>query len=87
MCAIPDGHRTELLLPGIQIIDIDDEPVMCPVNANANSQSAGACRRRRAGSRRRRTSPASTIKKPPVEGSPMTAERYLSEKKPDAVAR
>ena len=22
----PDGHRTELLLPGIQIIDIDDEP-------------------------------------------------------------
>ena len=37
----PDGHRTELLLPGIQLIDIDDEPVMCPVNANANSNLWG----------------------------------------------
>ena len=28
----PDGHRTELLLPGIQLIDIDDEPLTCPVS-------------------------------------------------------
>ena len=37
----PDGHRTELLLPGIQIIDIDDEPVPCPVKPGANSNLWG----------------------------------------------
>ena len=37
----PDGHRTELLLPGIQIIDIDDEPMMCPVKPNANCEPLG----------------------------------------------
>ena len=38
----PDGHRTELLLPGIQIIDIDDEPMMCPVNAQRELEPVGA---------------------------------------------
>src|SRR5262245_39387617 len=37
----PDGHRTELLLPGIQIIDIDDEPVRCAVNPKTNSNLWG----------------------------------------------
>ena len=55
----PDGHRTELLLPGIQLIDIDEEPVMCPVDAERRTRTCGACRRRKAGSRRRPASPAS----------------------------
>ena len=82
----PDGHRTELLLPGIQLIDIDEAPVKCLVNANSNSSRWGL------------PAPKSwveeatnfagvEIKKPPVEGSPMTAERYLAERKPEAVAR
>jgi len=31
----PDGHRTELLLPGVQIVDRYDEPVACPLEANS----------------------------------------------------
>ena len=54
----PDGHRTELLLPGIQIIDIDDEPVRCTVSPKANS-ICGACRHRAPGSTRPPRSPAS----------------------------
>jgi catechol 2,3-dioxygenase len=78
----PDGHRTELLLPGIQIIDIDDEPMMCPVKPNANSNLWGL------------PAPKSWVEEAtnfagvPVnqtpDGSPMTAERYLSEKKKEA---
>jgi catechol 2,3-dioxygenase len=78
----PDGHRTELLLPGIQIIDIDDEPMMCPVKPNANSNLWGL------------PAPKSWVEEAtnfadvPVQqtpdGSPMTAERYLAEKKKDA---
>ena len=45
----PDGHRTELLLPGIQLIDIDEEPVMCPVNANVELQSVGPARAEKLG--------------------------------------
>ena len=37
----PDGHRTELLLPGIQIIDIDDEPMRCVVSPKSNSNLWG----------------------------------------------
>jgi len=78
----PDGHRTELLLPGIQIIDIDDEPMMCPVKPNANSNLWGL------------PAPKSWVEEAtnfagvPVKetpaGSPMTAERYLAEKKKEA---
>ena len=46
----PDGHRTELLLPGMQIIDIDDEPMMCPVKSNASS-NCGAGRAKELGGR------------------------------------
>ena len=80
----PDGHRTELLLPGIQLIDIDEAPVMCPVNANANSNLWGLPAPR-SWIEEATNFTGVTIKKPPVEGSPMTAERYLSEKKPEAV--
>ena len=81
----PDGHRTELLLPGIQIIDIDDEPMMCPVKPNANSNLWGL------------PAPKSWVEeatnfagvevKQGVDGTPMTAERYLAEKPKDAVAK
>ena len=79
-------HRwTELLLPGIQIIDIDDEPLMCLAKPGSNTNLWGL------------PAPKSwveeatnfagvTVKKPPVEGSPMTAEKYLADKKPEAVA-
>src|ERR1700682_3144602 len=80
----PDGHRTELLLPGIQIIDIDDEPMMCPVKPNANSNLWGL------------PAPKSWVEeatnfagvqvKQTPDGTPMTAERYLAEKTREAVA-
>jgi catechol 2,3-dioxygenase len=79
----PDGHRTELLLPGIQIIDIDDEPVPCPVQPGVNSNLWGL------------PAPKSWVEEATnfadvkvvagVDGTPMTAERFLAEKKPDAV--
>ena len=78
----PDGHRTELLLPGIQIIDIDDEPVMCPVQPEGELEpvgAAGAAELGRGGDEFRRRA----VEQAP-DGSPMTAERYLAEKKKDA---
>ena len=78
----PDGHRTELLLPGIQIIDIDDEPMMCPVQPNASSNLWGL------------PAPKSWVEaatnfagvqvKQTPDGWPMTAERYLTEKQKEA---
>ena len=75
----PDGHRTDLLLPGMQIIDIDDEPMMCAVKPNANSNLWGL------------PAPKSWVEEATnftsvevtqtIDGSPMTAERYLAEKK------
>jgi catechol 2,3-dioxygenase len=81
----PDGHRTELLLPGIQIIDIDDEPVCCPVQANANSNLWGLPAPR--SWVEEATSFAGVeIRRPASEGEPMTAEKYLAARKPEAVA-
>lgn len=37
----PDGHRTELLLPAIQLIDIDDEPEKFVVRPGVNSNLWG----------------------------------------------
>lgn len=79
----PDGHRTELLLPGIQVIDIDEEPVKCPVSGDANMNLWGLPPPRSwveeatdfAGVEIRRT----------AEGSPMTAEQYLAQKQLDPV--
>ena len=75
----PDGHRTELLLPGIQIIDIDDEPMMCPVKPNANSNLWGLPAPK--SWVEEATSFAGVEVKQTTDGSPMTAERYLAEKK------
>lgn len=37
----PDGHRCELLLPAIQLIDIDEEPQRCTVTPGKNSNRWG----------------------------------------------
>jgi len=37
----PDGHRTELLLPAVQMIDIDEEPVRHGVRPNVNTNLWG----------------------------------------------
>jgi catechol 2,3-dioxygenase len=80
----PDGHRTELLLPGIQVIDIDDEPVRCVVKPNANSNLWGLPAPR--SWVEEATSFAGVeVKRPGVEGEPMTAEKYLAGRKPEAV--
>jgi catechol 2,3-dioxygenase len=81
----PDGHRTELLLPGIQVIDIDDEPVRCPVQANANSIVWGLPAPR-SWVEEATNFAGVEIARPPVEGEPMTAETYLAARKPEAVA-
>src|SRR4029078_12904017 len=78
----PDGHRTELLLPGIQIIDIDDEPMMCPVKPNANSNLWGLPAPK-SGVEEETNFKGVQVNETP-HGSPMTAERYLAEKKKEA---
>jgi catechol 2,3-dioxygenase len=81
----PDGHRTELLLPGIQIIDIDDEPMLCPVKPGTNSNLWGLPAPR--SWVEEATSFAGVeVKRPPAEGQPLTAEKYLAARTPDAVA-
>ena len=72
----PDGHRTELLLPGIQIIDIDDEPVRCIVKPNANSNLWGLPAPR-SWVEEATNFAGVEVRRPPVEGEPMTAEKYL----------
>ena len=75
----PDGHRTELLLPAVQIVDRYDEPVACPLEANSIGNRWGL------------PPPASWFEeaapftgaklvRPPVEGDPLTLERYLNSK-------
>jgi len=81
----PDGHRTELLLPGIQVIDIDDEPVRCLVQPNANSNLWGLPAPR-SWVEEATNFAGVEVRRPPVEGEPMTAEKYLAARKPDAVA-
>ena len=81
----PDGHRIELLLPPVQVIDIDDEPVryeVKPVNTNVwglppprswfeeASPLAGAM-----------------VSAPDREGEPFTLEKYLFAKSPEAAKR
>ena len=80
----PDGHRTELLLPGIQVIDIDDEPVRCPVSPKANSNLWGLPAPRTWVEEATNFSGVE-IRRPPVEGEPMTAEKYLAARTPEAV--
>jgi catechol 2,3-dioxygenase len=81
----PDGHRTELLLPGIQIIDIDDEPVRCTVSPKANSNLWGLPAPR-TWVEEATAFAGVAIRRPPVEGEPMTAEKYLAARTREAVA-
>jgi len=73
-----------LLLPGIQIIDIDDEPMMCPVKPNANSNLWGLPAPK--SWVEESTNFAGVAVKDIPPSWPMTAERYLAEKAKDAVA-
>jgi catechol 2,3-dioxygenase len=81
----PDGHRSELLLPGIQTIDIDDEPVRCPVSPKANSNLWGLPAPR-TWVEEATAFAGVEVRRPPVEGEPMTAEKYLAARMPEAVA-
>ena len=75
----PDGHRTELLLPAIQVIDRYDEPIACMLDPNTTGNRWGF------------PPPSSwfdeadaftgvEVKRPPVEGEPLTLEKYLGVK-------
>jgi catechol 2,3-dioxygenase len=81
----PDGHRTELLLPGIQIIDIDDEPVLCTVKPGTNSNLWGLPAPRTWVEEATSFTGVEAVR-PASEGEPMTAERYLAARRPEAVA-
>jgi catechol 2,3-dioxygenase len=69
----PDGHRIELLLPAVQIIDIDEEPVRHDVSAGANLWGPPPPR-----SWFEEASPlaGATVTQVP-DGDPLTLEKYL----------
>ena len=76
----PDGHRTELLLPAVQIVDRYDEPVACPIDANSVGNRWGHPPPR---SWFEETAPFAGVEavRPPVEGDPLTLEKYLEAKR------
>ena len=76
----PDGHRTELLLPAIQMVDRYDEPVACPIEANSVGNRWGHPPPR---SWFEETAPFTGVElvRPPVEGDPLTLEKYLAGKR------
>jgi catechol 2,3-dioxygenase len=75
----PDGHRTELLLPAIQITDRYDEPVACPIEANSVGNRWGFPPPR-SWFEEAASFIGAKIVAPPVEGDPLTLEKYLSVK-------
>jgi catechol 2,3-dioxygenase len=78
----PDGHRLELLLPAVQIIDIDDEPVRYDVTGgNTNLWGLPPPR-----SWFEEASPLTGAKvtAPDTQGEPLTLEKYLFAKGPEA---
>lgn len=78
----PDGHRIELLLPPVQIIDIDDEPVRYEMKGgNTNLWGLPPPR-----SWFEECSPLSGahVSAPDREGEPLTLEKYLFPKTPEA---
>jgi len=78
----PDGHRLELLLPPVQIIDIDDEPVRYDVTGgNTNLWGLPPPR-----SWFEEASPLTGAKvtAPDTQGEPLTLETYLFAKGPEA---
>lgn len=79
----PDGHRLELLLPAVQIIDIDDEPMRSDVTGgNTNLWGLPPPR-----TWFEESSPliGATISSPATAGEPLTLEKYLFAKSPEAV--
>ena len=78
----PDGHRIELTLPAVQMIDIDEEPVRHDVNAGANLWGPPPPR-----TWFEEASPlvGATVTAPPVEGDPFTLEKYLCAQRPEDV--
>lgn len=77
----PDGHRLELLLPAVQIIDIDDEPVRYDVTGgNTNLWGLPPPR-----SWFEEASPLTGAKvtAPDTQGEPLTLEKYLFAKRPE----
>jgi catechol 2,3-dioxygenase len=79
----PDGHRIELLLPAVQIIDIDDEPTRHDVKpGNANLWGLPPPR-----SWFEEASPLTGAKvMPAAEGDPFTLEKYLFAQRGEAAA-
>jgi catechol 2,3-dioxygenase len=86
----PDGHRIELLLPAMQVIDIDDEPVRYDVKpGNTNLWGLPPPR-----SWFEECSPliGAKVTTPGVQGEPLTLEKYLFAKganvaKPEAAKK
>jgi catechol 2,3-dioxygenase len=76
----PDGHRTELLLPAIQVTDLYDEPVACTVSPGRPSNRWGLPPPR---SWFEEAAPFAGVRmqKPAVEGDPLTLEKYLAGKR------
>ncbi|MCC7347142.1 MAG: VOC family protein [Variibacter sp.] len=72
----PDGHRCELLLPAIQLIDIDEEPQRFTAKPGMNSNRWGLPAPR---TWFEYATPFAgvTITKPAVEGTPFALEDYL----------
>jgi catechol 2,3-dioxygenase len=76
----PDGHRVELTLPAVQMIDIDEEPVRHDVNAGANLWGPPPPR-----SWFEEAAPLIGAKVTQVPGGdPPTLEKYLSARAGDA---
>jgi catechol 2,3-dioxygenase len=78
----PDGHRIELLLPAVQVIDIDDEPVRHDITAgNTNLWGLPPPR-----TWFEEASPLAGAKvMPAAEGDPFTLEKYLFAQRPAPV--
>ncbi len=81
----PDGHRVELLLPAVQIIDIDDEPMRYNAVVGKNTNLWGLPPPR---SWFEETTPfaGARVTRPAVEGDPFSLEKYLFAKRPQAAA-
>jgi catechol 2,3-dioxygenase len=81
----PDGHRVELLLPAVQIIDIDDEPMRYNAVSGRNNNLWGLPPPR---SWFEETTPlaGARVTRPAVEGEPFSLEKYLFAKRPAAAA-
>jgi catechol 2,3-dioxygenase len=73
----PDGHRCELLLPGIQLVDIDEAPQRCDIAPGANSNLWGIPH---PNSWMEEASLFADTKvvRPPEAGEPFTAERFFA---------